>query len=229
MSTETVNVVDELSFFQTATNFFTDGGPFMVIIGFVLLLGLAFAVERLIYLMSAEAKNKGDWKKILPMINKGQFKSAMELASNSKSGVAHMTTYGLTRGTLTENAEEVQLAMEEGMMEILPKLEARTTYIATFANVATLLGLLGTIFGLIKAFSAVASADPAQKADLLSASISVAMNTTAFGLIAAIPLLLIYSFLQAKTSRIVDSLEIANVKMANAYAHVKKISKTASA
>lgn len=218
--------VEKLSFLQTAVNFFTDGGPFMIFIGLVLFLGLAFAVERFIYLVTAESKNKKDWLKILPYINKGQFKSAMEIASNSKSGVAHMTTYGLTRGSLTDSSGDVQLAMEEGMMEILPKLEARTNYIATFANVATLLGLLGTIFGLIKAFSAVASADPAQKADLLSASISVAMNTTAFGLIAAIPLLLLYSFLQAKTSRIVDSLEIANVKMANAYAHVKKLSKS---
>ena len=76
-------------------------------------------------------------------------------------------------------------------MEVMPELEQRTHYLATLANVATLLGLLGTIIGLIQAFTAVAAADPSEKADLLSASISVAMNTTAFGLVVAIPLLLL--------------------------------------
>ena len=79
--------------------------------------------------------------------------------------------------------------MEESLMEVLPRLEKRTHYLATLANIATLLGLLGTIIGLISAFTAVSNANPADKADLLSASISVAMNTTAFGLMCAIPLL----------------------------------------
>jgi biopolymer transport protein ExbB/TolQ len=84
------------------------------------------------------------------------------------------------------------------------------------ANVATLLGLLGTIIGLINAFTAVSNANPADKADMLSASISVAMNTTAFGLMAAIPLLLVHALLQTKTNGLVDSLEMASVKFLNA-------------
>ena len=109
------------------------------------------------------------------------------------------------------------MAMEEGLMEAIPGLERRTHYIATFANIATLLGLLGTIMGLINAFTAVASADPAQKADLLSASISVAMNTTAFGLMAAIPLLLCFTYLQSKTNQLIDSMEMASVKFLNVF------------
>jgi biopolymer transport protein ExbB/TolQ len=105
--------------------------------------------------------------------------------------------------------------MEEGLMEVLPRLEKRTQYLATLANVATLLGLLGTIIGLIAAFTAVAAADPAQKATLLSESISVAMNTTAFGLISAIPLLLFHALLQTRTNEIVDSFEMAGVKLLN--------------
>lgn len=101
-------------------------------------------------------------------------------------------------------------------MEVMPRLEKRTHYLATFANIATLLGLLGTIVGLISAFTAVATANPAEKADLLSASISVAMNTTAFGLIVAIPLLLVHTLLQTKTTEIIDSLEMASVKFLNA-------------
>lgn len=101
------------------------------------------------------------------------------------------------------------------MMEVLPRLEMRTHYLATLANIATLLGLLGTIIGLIRAFTAVANANPAEKADMLSASISVAMNTTAFGLMVAIPLLLVHTVLQTKTNQIVDSLEMASVKFLN--------------
>ena len=108
------------------------------------------------------------------------------------------------------------LAMQEAAMETVPRLEKRTPYLATLANVATLLGLLGTIIGLIAAFTAVADADPAQKATLLSQSISVAMNTTAFGLIAAIPMLLMHALLQSKTSQVVDSLDVVSVKFLNA-------------
>ncbi|MDO6748892.1 MotA/TolQ/ExbB proton channel family protein, partial [Gilvimarinus sp. 1_MG-2023] len=102
-----------------------------------------------------------------------------------------------------------------GLMEAVPQLEKRTQYVATMANIATLMGLLGTIMGLIAAFTAVANAAPAEKATLLSQSISVAMNTTAFGLMAAIPLLLLHTYLQTKTNEIVDSIEMAGVKFLN--------------
>jgi len=105
--------------------------------------------------------------------------------------------------------------MEEEMMAIIPQLEKRTAYIALFANLATLIGLLGTIVGLIQAFDAVANAAPAEKANLLSASIAVAMNTTAFGLIVAIPLLIVNMFLTTKASAIIDSLEMASLKTLN--------------
>jgi biopolymer transport protein ExbB len=107
-------------------------------------------------------------------------------------------------------------------MEIIPQLERRTPYVGLLSNIATLLGLLGTIMGLIEAFTAVANANPAEKADLLSASISVAMNTTAFGLMAAIPLLLIHAKLTSTTGQIVDSLEMASVKALNSISNSAK-------
>jgi biopolymer transport protein ExbB/TolQ len=125
-------------------------------------------------------------------------------------------SYGLNRIKLASRRDDVEKAMEESLMEVMPRLEKRTHYLATFANIATLLGLLGTIIGLIRAFTAVSAANPAEKADLLSASISVAMNTTAFGLMVAIPLLLIHTVLQSKTTEIVDSLEMVSVKFLNA-------------
>jgi len=117
--------------------------------------------------------------------------------------------------------EDIDAAMEEGMMEIVPRLEKRTHYLATLANVVTLLGLLGTIIGLIKAFTAVAQVNPAEKAELLSASISIAMNNTAFGLMVAIPFLLIHAFLQARTAEIVDSLEAAKISFLNLVERIK--------
>jgi biopolymer transport protein ExbB len=129
--------------------------------------------------------------------------------------VGSALNYGLARVRTAGRRDDIEKAMEESLMEIMPRLEKRTHYLATFANIATLLGLLGTIIGLIQAFTAVAGANPADKADLLSASISVAMNTTAFGLMVAIPLLLAHTLLQTKTTEIVDSLEMAAVKFLN--------------
>jgi biopolymer transport protein ExbB len=155
------------------------------------------------------------WDQLMPLVKRGDFQQALTMTSKSKADVGKVLTYGLSRIKGARHREDIETAMEEGLMEIIPRLEKRTHYLATFANLATLLGLLGTIIGLIQAFTAVANANPADKADLLSGSISVAMNTTAFGLIVASPLLLIYTVLQTKTTELVDSLEMASVKFLN--------------
>ena len=205
---------------ETAITFIQDGGFFMYPILVVLALGLALSLERIIYLQATKAKNKKTWKDVYPLIAKGQFRQALDVVSNSNTGMAKVIGYGLERAKTAKRHDDIELAMEEGLMEIIPRLEARTPYIGTFANIATLLGLLGTILGLISAFTAVASADPAQKADLLSASISVAMNTTAFGLIAAIPMLLAFAFINAMAGKLVDSMEMASVKFVNVFRQV---------
>ena len=201
--------------FSTIVSFFQDGGAFMYPILFVFIFGLAIAIERFIFLNMMKAKNKSAWKRLLPILNQGNFRQALEVATNSKSAVGRILAYGLTKVGKGRRHDDLEMAMEEGLMEVLPRLEKRTPYLATFANIATLLGLLGTILGLIKAFTAVANVDPAEKANILSASISIAMNTTAFGLMAAIPLLLAFTFLQTKTTEIVDSIEMASVKFVN--------------
>jgi len=195
--------------------FFQDGGVFMYPIVIVFALGLAIAIERWLYLTMATANNKAIWSKVAPYLRAGNIAGAIQVTSKSKAAVAQIMTYGLNRVRSARRREDVEQAMEESLMEVMPRLEKRTHYLATFANIATLLGLLGTIIGLINAFTAVSNANPAEKADLLSASISVAMNTTAFGLIVAIPLLLVHTLLQTKTTEIVDSLEMASVKFLN--------------
>ncbi|GMR16466.1 MAG: MotA/TolQ/ExbB proton channel family protein [Gammaproteobacteria bacterium] len=195
--------------------FFQTGGPFMYPILIVFAIGLAIALERFLFLSRTNTRTKKIWGELVPMLKANDFQRAVNLTESIKTPLALLLNYGFARHSANKKRELIESAMEEGMMEALPSLEERTHYLATFANIATLLGLLGTIVGLIQAFTAVAAADPAEKADLLSASISVAMNTTAFGLLAAIPLLLFHSYLVTKTARLVDNLEMAAVKCLN--------------
>lgn len=194
---------------------FQKGGMFMYIILAVLAVGIAIAFERWFYISRTESSTTKLWKRLAPMLKAVDIPRAESLAKQTKSPLGRVLEYGFARWKTGADRERIEASMEEGVMEVIPQLEQRTHYLATLANIATLLGLLGTILGLIQAFNAVANADPALKADMLSASISVAMNTTAFGLVAAIPLILIHSYLSAKTSRLVDAVEMASVKCLN--------------
>jgi biopolymer transport protein ExbB len=202
--------------------FFQKGGIFMYPILFVFAAGLAISVERWIQLHRIRTENRKMWTVLHPVLAEGDFEKARDMVNNDKSTISQMLGMGLARQGAVRRREDIEIAMEESMMEIIPQLEKRTSYIALFANIATLLGLLGTIMGLIEAFTAVANANPAEKADLLSASISVAMNTTAFGLIAAIPLMLVHAKLTSTTGSIVDSLEMASVKALNSISNAAK-------
>lgn len=207
----------ETGMIMGAVKFFQDGGAWMWPILFVFIAGLAIVLERFFYLQSITGKNKKTWDELFPLLSKGQFKQAMEAIKGSDTFMAQIIGAGIARAGVSRRSEDIEMAMEENLMEVLPRLEQRTPYVATLANIATLLGLLGTIVGLIEAFGAISSADPAQKAELLSSSISVAMNTTAFGLIAAIPLILAFTYLQSKTAKTVESMEMATVKFVNIY------------
>lgn len=200
---------------NSVISFFQNGGPFMYPIALVLVIGLALAIERWVFLTVAKGTNRRTFDRMLPLLRKKDYAGVVELARSTKAPIGRIVASGVARMQQTPRRDEIEYAMEEGVMEAVPRLEKRTPYLATLANISTLLGLLGTIMGLIAAFTAVANADPSEKATLLSESISVAMNTTAFGLMAAIPLLLIHAMLQNKTTEIVDSLEMAGVKCLN--------------
>jgi biopolymer transport protein ExbB len=201
--------------FNTVVKFFVDCGAFLYPSLLMMSLGLAIAIERFVFLRKARSENRKLWEKVLPMLQNGRFKEVASVTANSDSAIGKIVNNGLVRMQTARRREDIDNAMEEGMMEIVPRLEKRTHYIATFANTITLVGLLGTIIGLIKGFTAVAQVNPAEKAELLSASISVAMNNTAFALMVAIPFLLIHAFLQARASEIVDSLEAAKITFLN--------------
>jgi biopolymer transport protein ExbB len=204
-----------MSTFDTVVKFFVDCGPFLYPSLTMMAIGLAIAIERFMFLNRARSENRKLWDQVLPLLQSGKFKEVHSMTSSSDSAIGKIVSNGLTRMQSARRREDIDNAMEEGMMEIVPRLEKRTHYIATFANTITLVGLLGTIIGLIKGFTAVASVNPAEKAEMLSASISVAMNNTAFALMVAIPFLLIHAFLQARASEIVDSLEAAKITFLN--------------
>jgi len=206
-----------MDFFYSIVTFFTTGGLFMYPILVVFAFGVAIAVERFITLTLITNKNQVVWTKVQPLLDNGEFTEARELTGTDGSTIAQVLNMGLSLQGAVRRREDIEIAMEESMMEIVPRLEKRTPYVALASSIATLLGLLGTIMGLIQAFTAVANANPAEKADLLSASISVAMNTTAFGLMVAIPLLVVHAILTSKTGDIVDSLEMATVKALNVF------------
>ena len=142
----------------SVVRFFVTGGPFMYPILLVFAAGVAIAVERYVTLTHVRRRNEDMWTKVQPALADGDFDKAREMTSKDDSTVSQLLTMGLARQGAVRRREDIEIAMEESMLEIIPRLEKRTGYVALGASVATLLGLLGTIIGLIQAFTAVAKA-----------------------------------------------------------------------
>ena len=199
----------------TILAFFQSGGIFMYFILFILALGTAIVLERWLVISKAKVNGPRLWDQVSDHLDQGQLEDAAQACAQGRTPLHQVLHSGVSALARSDHREDIENAVEESMMEIMPRLESRLHYLPTLANVATLLGLLGTIVGLIKAFTAVAVADPSQKAMLLSQGISLAMNTTAFGLIAAIPLMLLYSALHARTNALIDTLDQFAFKLIN--------------
>ncbi len=201
-----------MDIFYSIVDFFIRGGVFMYPILLVGAVATAIAIERYVTLTRLSIKNRAAWNAIEPVLTEGDFDKAREATAKDETAVAQLMAVGLARQGAVRRVDDVEKAMRTNLMELIPRLEKRTHYLGTFANLATLLGLLGTVSGLIHAFTAVASANPAEKANLLAASISEAMNCTAFGLMVAVPFLFIHAFLQTKTADLISGLETAAMK-----------------
>jgi biopolymer transport protein ExbB len=197
--------------FYAIVKIFVQGGPFMIPILIAGAVGTAIAIERYVTLTRMSVNNRNVWAQVEPALNSGDFEKARELTKDD-SVISRLLGVGLALQGAVRRRDDVKTAMQEAMTQIMPRLEKRTHYLATLANVATLLGLLGTVSGLIHAFSAVATVNPAEKANLLSASISEAMNCTAFGLVTAVPFLVLHALLQSKTAQLIENLEAVSIK-----------------
>lgn len=204
-----------MEFYHWLVNFFREGGFFLYPLAAIFVVGASIAIERFIYLTTETTANRRLWGQVVPLINSGNFKQVVAITSKSKAAIATVLNYGIARLASARRRDDVEKAMDESLLEIIPRMEKRTHYLSALANIGMLTGLLGTVIGLIAAFASIAAANPAEKANLLAASISVAMNNTASGLFVAITLLLAHMFLEAKTTKLIDSLEIAAVKFLN--------------
>jgi biopolymer transport protein ExbB/TolQ len=204
-----------MEFYHFIVNFFRDGGFFLYPLAAIFVVGVAISVERFVYLSLETTNNTRLWNQVVPLINAGNFKQVVAITSKSKAAIATALNYGIARLASARRRDDIEKAMDESLLEIIPKMEKRTHYLSALANIGMLTGLLGTVIGLISAFASIANANPAEKASLLAASISVAMNNTASGLFVAITLLLTHMFLESKTTKLIDSLEIATVKFLN--------------
>src|SRR5499427_920354 len=140
-----------MAIYSSIVTFFQNGGAFMYPIVLILALGTAIAVERWLFLTMTMVKNKSLWNAVTPYLKSGNLAGAMQVTQKSDAAIAQIMTYGLNRVRSARRREDIEQAMEESLMEILPRLEKRTHYLATFANMSTLAGLLGTIIGLIHA------------------------------------------------------------------------------
>lgn len=194
---------------------YTDGGFFMHPIAFVSVFGVAIAIERFIFLFFKYNINANQFMaQIQKLVMANNIDRAIKLCNAAPSAaLPKVIKAGLTRANKGEI--EIANAVEEATLEVIPNITKRTPTLQQVANIATLLGLLGTIIGLIKAFEAVATAPPDMKTQMLTASISIAMNTTAFGLLVAIPTLACYIFLNNVSKKIIDEIDQYSVKLQN--------------
>lgn len=202
---------DELNMIQGFAKFMDDGGVFMWIILGIWVFGIAVAVERLKSLFAYDADGTSVMNEIKKNVLTNEVQKAIQSVSGSKALIAVVMRSGLKRAN--QSKEQIQDALEASMLESIPFVEKRLNYLALVANVSTLIGLLGTIYGLIQSFAAVAAADAASKAELLALGISKAMNTTAFGLISAITIMVAHSILSSKAEKIIGDMEKCSVKL----------------
>lgn len=193
---------------------FEDGGFFMWPILITSLVVYGVAIERFYFLFLKANFNKDMFLKILhSTIFAGQLDKVVKYTAAQPFPLARIINAGLlkVRGT----PEDVQAAMDGAALRELPRIEKRTPYLAMLGNIAMLLGLLGTISGMIVSFAAVANVEASSKAAELARGISEAMNCTAFGLLTAIPSLIFYAILQGKTQTIIDDINESTVRVLN--------------
>ena len=201
---------------------FSNGGPFMFVILGVSIIALAIFVERASFLFFRMNLNMDKaLKKVLFSLEKNNFNGALEECTKiQKHPLGNILKAGLMKADRKD--KEIERAMEEKIVSEIPRVKARVNLLTLFANIATLLGLLGTIMGLITAFQSVSSANEAMKQEILAQGISMAMLTTAGGLLVAIPCLGGFYLLNNRGDFLVDKIEEKALGLANALSAMKE-------
>jgi biopolymer transport protein ExbB/TolQ len=196
-------------------NFFRSGGPFMYLILVISVIAMATVFERgYMILVKFNINGAAFMAQIQKLVMANNIDRAIKLCNaESDAALTKVLKAGLTRAN--RSALEIQNSVDEATLEAIPQLQKRTPYLGMWANVATLTGLLGTIQGLVLAFAAVANADPSMKQEMLANGISMAMYTTAFGLVVAIPTMVAHSVISNRTVKLIDEIDQYSVKLIN--------------
>ena len=193
----------------------SEGGIWMYIILATSIVGVGIMIERFVMLFFKYNINATAFMaQIQKLVMANSIDKAIKLCNAAPSAaLARVIKAGLTRAN--KSSDEIQNAVEEATLEVIPFIQKRTNALATVANIATLLGLLGTIIGMIGAFSDLATVAPDKRQEALGRNISLAMNTTAFGLIVAIPCMAAHAVLTGLTKKIIDEIDLYSVKLEN--------------
>lgn len=208
--------------FSKIATAFERGGIWMWVILGIQLVSVALVIERSYFLFFKRKIGSLLFiKGFETLIKKGQLEKVIESAQTFEvtEPVARAAIAGATAAYNLGGRDEIQGKMDEVLLHEASIIERRTTFLPMLGNVATLTGLLGTITGMISSFVAVSYASPTEKAALLSAGIAEAMNTTAYGLIVAIPALMMYAVLQNRTDQLVEDLNQASLKLFNWFSY----------
>jgi len=214
-----------MSILQLIKLFFIQGGFFMYAILIASIFGLTIIFERFYKVgFQFRIRSRAFMAKVFHHVKSREIDQAIQLCSRSQAPLPIIVKAGLERynqqGEVKDpchssNVSEIQNAVDEATMEQLPRIARRTEYLNMIANISTLMGLLGTIQGLIQAFQAVSHVDAAQKATVLAGGISMALNTTAFGLMVAIPCMVSYSILNSMSDQLLDDIDQFSLKLIN--------------
>lgn len=203
-------------------NFISEGGASSVMVVVVGLVAVAIAIERIVRIQFQYSINsRAFMAKLKKYILSDNIDRAISLC-NSKPGalLPKVLKAGLTRAKDSE--DDIQNAIDEATLEALPKLEARALYLPVLANLATLIGLFGTIVGLILAFKGGDAVDAVQRQAFLQKAIAIAMHTTALGIFIAIPTLFVSAYLQSKINGLISDIDQYSVKLINLLTASKK-------
>ena len=205
--------MDVSNFFVTMIANYQKGGPFMHFIALTFAFAIAFIIERMLRLFATYYVDGTSFMfEVQKYILANDLDGAIRLCNGAgKAALPRVIKAGLQRASRDE--AQIQNAIDAASLEVVPKLEKRLNYLALIANIATLLGLLGTITGLIHSFAALAAADAAKRQEILANGISEAMNCTAFGLIVAISTMIMHSVLTSRATRIIEDIDEFGVKL----------------
>lgn len=207
--------------FGRAFGWTQDGSMYMIAIALFGAIAMAVAFERIYYIVVRSNVNADKFMaEVRKLVAGGNMERAIELCEKGRNkALPFVVLRGLKRANESDTLDfrAIQNAVDEGTLEIIPKLKERTSYLSMLANVATLTGLMGTIYGLILSFASVGAEGipESEKSKLLANGISTAMNTTIFGLMVAIPTLIAYTYISNRTGKIIDEMDEHLVKLIN--------------